>query len=182
MRAICFSDALDRGLSQELSVFPVSPLVKEMIRYSERWNEIAGENEEENAFANVLLNLLPQEFTKSLAICLPSTRHEKLSGLLDDFQRRLHEKQSIYFFAQKFGYSLRTLNRLFNSQLGLSFSSYAKLARIIKALELIENGQDQVSDIALAVGYESLPTFSNNFLEICGNRPMHFIGQKKQYG
>jgi AraC-like DNA-binding protein len=51
----------------------------------------------------------------------------------------------------------------------------------MKALELIEAGSDNVSQIASRVGYESLATFSNNFLAICGNRPLHFINQKRTH-
>ena len=61
----------------------------------------------------------------------------------------------------------------------MSFSRYSKISRVIKALELIENGVDNVSEIASQVGYESISTFSNNFLEICGNRPIYFINKKK---
>lgn len=50
----------------------------------------------------------------------------------------------------------------------------------MKSLEWIEQGKDNVSELASLVGYESLTTFSNNFLEISGNRPLHFIKKKRR--
>lgn len=180
MRAICFSgDAPISCLSHELAVFPVSPLLKEMIRYTEKWNERGQKDAQETTFLHALQDLLPEEMTKSIKVCLPSTSHEKLAQLLAYLQKHLHEKLSIDFLAHEFGFSVRTLSRLFIQQLGVSFSSYCKLARIMKALELMETGNDNVSQIACAVGYESLATFSNNFLEICGNRPLYFINKRR---
>ena len=176
MRAICFS--MDSPTNQ-LTVFPVFSLLKEMIRYTEKWNELEQEDFRETTFLRAMLDLLAGEMTKSIKVCLPSTSHEKLSQLLNYLQNHLQEKNSIEFLAYHFGFSVRTLSRLFTQQLGVSFSSYCKLARIMKALELMETGNDNVSQIASSVGYESLATFSNNFLEICGNRPLYFINKKR---
>lgn len=178
MRAICFP-AEEISINHELAVFPVSPLLKEMMRYTEKWGRADQADVRETTFLNALQHLLSEEMTKSIPVYLPSTGHEKLGQLLDYLQQRLHEKISIELLARQFGFSVRTLSRLFSQQLGVSFSSYCKLARIMKALELMETGNGNVSEIASAVGYESLATFSNNFLEICGNRPIYFINQKR---
>ncbi len=47
---------------------------------------------------------------------------------------------------------MRTLNRLFNQQFCTSFSSYYKIARIMRSLELIELGPENVSQLATDVG------------------------------
>ncbi len=182
MRAICFPvpRATD-VLRKQLSVFPVSPLLKEMIRYSEKWSQVSEEKAEETTFLQALQDLLPGEMAKSVGVCLPSTSHERLSRLLEYLQHRLHEKPDMATLAHHFGFSVRTLTRLFTQQLGISFSSYCKTARVMKALELIETGRDSVSEIASSVGYDSLATFSNNFLEICGNRPTYFINKKRNH-
>jgi len=49
----------------------------------------------------------------------------------------------------------------------------------MRALEMIEMGSDNVSQLANDVGYDSVATFSNNFLEICGFRPLQFINSKR---
>lgn len=181
MRALCFQVAPSEvSLNQQLSVFPISSLLREMIRYTERWTQDSQDCPQANTFLQALHDLLPEEITKAVHICLPSTNHEKLARTLDYIQQHLHEKISIEQIASHFGFSVRSLTRLFTNQAGISFSSYCKIARMMKALELIETGVDNVSELAGRVGYESLSTFSNNFLEMCGNRPLHFIQQKSR--
>ncbi|QIP14817.1 helix-turn-helix transcriptional regulator [Spirosoma aureum] len=181
MRAICFPvSPVNKSLNDQLSVFPVSALLREMIRYTEKWSQSDQEELPVHTFLQAIQNLLPDEIKKAIPVCLPSTRHEKLAQVIDYIQLHLSEKVNIQQIARHFGLSVRTLTRLFTQQLGTSFSSFCKIARIMKALELIETGHDNVSQLADLVGYESLSTFSNNFLEICGNRPLQFIQEKRR--
>ncbi len=160
-------------------VFPVSVLLREMICYTGQWHMQPTSSGCEQNFLKVLQQILPEEMAKPVNVCLPSTMHEPLLRVLEYIQLHLQEKVSIVSVAKAFGFSVRTLTRLFNAHLGMSFSVYMKVARIIKALELIEHGHTNVSQVAYEVGYESLSTFSNNFLEICGNRPIYFINKKR---
>ncbi|GAB3799189.1 hypothetical protein GCM10028819_21960 [Spirosoma humi] len=151
-----------------------------MIRYTEKWTQDNQDSSQANTLIQALQDLLPEEIANAIPICLPSTSHTKLSQTLNYIQQHLHEKSSIQEIASHFGFSVRSLTRLFTKQIGISYSSYCKIARIMKALELIETGIDSVSELAERVGYESLSTFSNNFLDVCGNRPLHFIHQKRR--
>lgn len=181
MRALCFQ-AVDSPLAQhhQLSVFPVSSLLREMIRYTEKWTQNSQECAQATTFLQAVQDLLPDEIARAIPICLPSTSHKKLAPTLDYIQQHLHEKLTIQQIASQFGISVRSLTRLFTQQIGISFSSYCRLARIMKALELIETGIDNVSELTGLVGYESLSTFSTNFLDVCGHRPLQFIQQKKR--
>jgi AraC-like DNA-binding protein len=151
-----------------------------MIRYSEKWNQCPVENPQALAFLQVLLEVLEGEVTKALPACLPSTRHEKLARVVDYLQEHLPEKISIRQLAGHFGFSVRSLTRLFSQQLGNFFSSYCCIAFIMKTLIFIESGGDNVSELASRVGYESLSSFSNNFLQVCGKRPLEFIREKRR--
>jgi AraC-like DNA-binding protein/mannose-6-phosphate isomerase-like protein (cupin superfamily) len=161
-------------------VFPASNLLKEMIGYTEKWNTGNGDENHQKDFLNVLQQILSGEMAKSEQVCLPSTTHEKLLQVIEYLQAHLQEKVSLSTVAKEFGFSVRTLSRLFSSHLGITFSGYVKIARMIKALELIENGNTHVSHLAFQVGYESLSTFSNNFLQVFGNRPLYFINQRRR--
>lgn len=181
MRALCFPIAHPEvSLNHQLAVFPVSPLLREMIRYTEKWTQDSQGSSQATTLVQALQDLLPEEIANAIPVCLPSTSHTKLAQTLDYIQQHLHEKISIQQVASQFGFSVRSLTRLFTKQIGVSYSSYCKIARIMKALALIETGIDRVSELAGRVGYESLSTFSNNFLDVCGNRPLHFIHQKRR--
>lgn len=180
MRSICFPVApVNDSLNNCLSVFTVSTLLREMIRYTEKWSHIPQDISEINTFLKVIQSLLPVEIEKSMQVYLPSTTHEKLIPVINYIHANLSGQINFVLLASQFGISERSLSRLFIQQLGISFSSYCKIARIMKALELIEMGKDSISQLAWDVGYESLATFSNNFFEICGHRPLHFIKGKR---
>jgi AraC-like DNA-binding protein len=162
----------------EAMVFPASNLLKEMIIYSEKWNTKQGQEGITKEFFYVLQGLLPEEMAHSRYVCLPTTTHEKLAQVIEHLQAHLQQKHSMRAVAKIFGFSERSLSRLFSSHLGISFSAYLKMARMIKAVELIENDCNHVSQIAFQVGYESLSTFSNNFLETFAMRPLDFINKR----
>ncbi|MGN6476008.1 MAG: helix-turn-helix domain-containing protein, partial [Flavipsychrobacter sp.] len=57
----------------------------------------------------------------------------------------------------------------------IPFVQYMKLVRIVKAVEQLSIPGKNVTEVAYEVGYESMPSFSNNFLEIMGRRPNTFL-------
>lgn len=180
IRSICFSVVEpDVLLSGNISVFSVSSLLLEMIRYTQKWSQLHQQDiSQVDTFLKVIQSILPDEIRKSIPVYLPSTSNQKLLAIIHYIDQHLSAQISFQDLANSFSVSERSLRRLFMGQLGISFSSYCKKARIMKALELIEMGNDCVSELASQVGYESLATFSNNFLEICGHRPLHFIRSK----
>jgi AraC-like DNA-binding protein len=180
IRSVCFpvTDNI-ASLHQSIVVFPVSRLLREMIHYTEKWSHGPNNDAQALTFLQAFQDLLPEAIEKSIVTQLPSTNHQKLLPVITYIHTHLAQPISFKWLASEFGFSVRTLSRLFTQQLGTSFSSYCKIARIMRALELIEIGCDNVSQLAAAVGYESLATFSNNFLEICGHRPLQFIRSKR---
>ncbi|GAB4035569.1 helix-turn-helix transcriptional regulator [Spirosoma jeollabukense] len=180
MRAICFPvDADKMCLRQTMAVFPVSTLLREMILYTERWRQEPIDETQAIRFLQALEDVLPGELEKSIRVSLPSTRHPKLLAVTSYIQEHLAHPISFLWLSREFGLSARSLSRLFRQELGSSFSTYCKIARIMRALELIEMGHDNVAQLATDVGYESMATFSNNFLALCGQRPLLYIHSKR---
>ena len=181
MRSLCFPlTQPDEPINKTIAVFTTSVLLREMIRYTEKWSQVPQDISRINTFLKVIQALLPEEIEKSTPVYLPSTTHQTLLPVTRYIHAHLSGQINFKWLADHFAFSERSLSRLFMQQLGMPFSTYCKIARIMKALELIEMGKDCVSEIAGEVGYESLATFSNNFLEICGHRPLHFIRSKKE--
>ena len=130
-------------------------------------------------FLQAVQDVIASEIQNSISVHLPSTVHPKLLPITEYLQRHLPETITFTSLANEFGVSIRTLSSLFVQELGIPFSTYRKISRIMRALEMIEMGSDNVSQLANDVGYDSVATFSNNFLEICGFRPLQFINSKR---
>lgn len=60
--------------------------------------------------------------------------------------------------------SKRSLHRLFKSDVKMTFIYYYTLLRMFKALEYVLEKKHTIGEIALMVGYSSLPAFSTTFL------------------
>jgi AraC-like DNA-binding protein len=159
----------------QLTIFQVSQLLREMITYTERWKDAKVTSQEEHSFIQTLKLILPDLQGKSLGLQLPASEHPVIMECMQFILDNLSEKIFIEVAAKKLNMSTRTLARLFQKELHMSFTGYVKIARVIKAMEWLSLPGANVSETAYKVGYESVPTFSNSFFEIVGQRPQSFL-------
>ena len=173
------SEQTSHKVFEQPCIFPASALLKEMIAYTAKWHKLLTHDDEEWNFLQALQSILPAEMAKPAPVCLPTTTDDKLAPALEYIQQHLHERLGLEDMARQFGYSSRALTRAFQQHLAMPFSSYTKIARAMRAMECIEQGATNVSELAQRVGYDSVSTFSNNFLAICGKRPLEFINMRR---
>ena len=115
--------------------------------------------------------ILADSYSRRLPIELPVAKHDRLQQILNFLQDQLNEQINIGMIANKFGFSERSLQRLFQTELNLSYAHYLKTLRVVRAIELLSSTDLSINEIAYKVGYESFPTFSNTFLDVVGVRP-----------
>lgn len=115
---------------------------------------------------------------KPLPVTLPIPKHPRWQEVTDHITRNLAKPLKVGTVAAAFGFSERTLMRLFQKELALPFAKYVKVARIIKALELLTKPGASVTETAFQVGYESLGSVSNMFKQIVGVRPSEYVNRK----
>ena len=68
--------------------------------------------------------------------------------------------------------SERTLRRLFQDTLGLSWRTYLLHARMLRAMALLAAPGQSVQETATAVGFDSLSSFTRAFAQFCGETPV----------
>lgn len=179
LRSVYFESSFCKNpCFRQLTVFNGSDLFCNMIRHTEKWNGLQGENEYEFTFATVLRQMMPDEMRKAFLIALPSTNHAGIQTLLNYIHQNFNKQLTVNDLIKAGNYSLRTLQRLFITETGIPFSTYLKYMRIIKAVEMLSTTSMRVSEISWAVGYSSVPTFTNTFKSVTGHRPDFF--QAKQ--
>lgn len=71
------------------------------------------------------------------------------------------------------------LSRLFNSEVGCTFSEYLSRFRINKAIEILKNEKIQLKEVAYLVGYKDYPHFSKVFKKLVGESPQSYIKNRK---
>ncbi|MGE5106380.1 MAG: helix-turn-helix domain-containing protein [Sphingobacteriales bacterium] len=160
---------------KKVSVFYANPLMREMILYTERFNLDDAATSHETSFLEAIKQLLSKQAGQSIALQLPTTEHPQLLEITNFLQEHIDYKLKAGNIAAEFGMSERTMSRLFQKEFSMPLIQYLKLLRIIHAVEMLVLPGKNVSEVAYAVGYESLTTFSNNFNEVMGVRPNLFL-------
>ncbi len=162
------------GFYDELGIYPVSKLLSEMLSFSEKWQGDYYKGSWEFEFLTTLRNVLSKENLKKFSIQLPTTDDQRLNAIIDHVRNRLREDLSLDTIAQQFGMSVRSLTRLFQTKLHITFIQYLKMLRIIRAMELIKDTDLNITEIAYEVGYSNISAFSNNFQQLTNMRPSEF--------
>ncbi|WP_245574885.1 AraC family transcriptional regulator [Aequorivita capsosiphonis] len=167
------NDRLQRG-----GIFPVTDLLKEMIYHCEDWtgNIMAADNTKYE-FMIAFRNIVIEAATNPLPVVLPTTKNERLRPVLVYIHRHIDQPLYLENVAAEFGYSPRTLSRLFQKNISTSFLQYIKLTRVIKGMELLLQTDLSISEIAYSTGHSSLAAFSYAFQQIVNRSPTEF---KKQ--
>lgn len=158
----------------ELGIYPVSKLVSEMLSFSEKWQGDYEKGSWEFDFLSTLKEVLSKENLKKFSIQLPTTDDKRLNAITSSLRTRLHETLTLEETAKSAGMSVRSLTRLFQTQLHITYIQYLKMLRIIRAMELIKDTDLNMTEIAYEVGYSNIAAFSNNFHQLTNMKPTEF--------
>lgn len=169
----------DTDFYDKVNIYPVSDFLIEFLMFTNRWTgNILPAEEHKYAIAKAFKLILPEVSHTELPLALPYPKHQKLIDIIKYLDSKLEENVSFKDLAAKFDLSERTLARLFQRELNMSFIQYYTILRMLTALKLLLDEKVSVNEAAMRVGYSSLPTFSNTFNKIIGVRPSEYIKNK----
>lgn len=167
----------DSDFFRHTGIYPVNDLLFEMLLYTHRWTgDISPENNAAAyAFTTALKAILPEISTYSLPLSLPYPTDTRLENIVNYMSHNLEEAIRFSDLAKRFGFSERSLARLFQKDMDMSFVQFFTLQRMLKALEYLLEDKKNVNEVAFLVGYNSVPTFSNTFQKVIGLRPSEYV-------
>lgn len=102
-------------------------------------------------------------------------RDPRLRRVTDHLEMAPGDRRPEADWAAFAGMSLRSFVRHFRADTGSGFSSWLQRRRMIEAQMRLARGE-RVTQVALAVGYDSVGAFSAAFKRIAGCRPSRFSG------
>ncbi len=158
----------------QIGIYPINELLVQMIKYSESWDGDIIPDDNRYSFLTVIKNILPEISDRKIPIALPFTENERMQPILRYIEANYSEGHSLKELSLKFALSERTLSRLFQSTLNMSFLQYLKLFRMVKAIELMLQTELSLSEIAYSVGYQNISSFSASFHKLTNYRPSDF--------
>lgn len=157
---------------QECCVVAVSPLLRELILRASALPLLYDESGAEGRVMALILDEL--RVLPVLPLSLPMPRDARLlkicSAILDDPANPL----TLPGWSRRVGASSRTLARGFQRETGLTFGRWRQQARLLEALSRLAQRQD-VTTIALDLGYDSPSAFTSMFRRALGRTPSTYF-------
>lgn len=99
---------------------------------------------------------------------------DTVDTVIDYLGRHYSEDISNGSLGERFGYHPNYLNQLFVRYTGKSLYKYLQDFRILKAVDLLQETDLPVSEVAILVGFKDLPHFSRYFKQKTGYNPTDF--------
>ncbi|NCD70168.1 AraC family transcriptional regulator [Mucilaginibacter agri] len=174
VRNIYYPDDNKHIFYQHTGIYPVNNLLYEMIHYTENYDENVEPNSSDYAFLTAIKSILPNLSPQNVPIVLPTTTNERLRPILRYLYDHVAQPLTLKSVSQKFNIAERSLSRLFQTVLSISFLQYLKQVRMVRAVELMLQTDQTLSQIAFETGYQSISAFSNTFYQLANMRPSEF--------
>ena len=150
----------------------ISPLLRELIRAAQDVQQPYQHNTRDGRLMRLILDELRALPVLPLHLHMPSD--VRLAQICEHLQRRLDDSSTMADWAERLAIDVKTIQRLFTKETGMTFGQWRQQARLLHALELLATGQ-KVIDVALALGYESPSAFATMFRKQFGQTPSQFF-------
>ncbi len=168
MRTLYIAAARAASLYQEPGTIEVAPLLRELILHIVRIGMLAPARPEHDRMAGVLIDLLGEARREDL--CLPLPRDARAYALAHRLQQAPQDESDLTSLARGSGASLRTLQRLFPQETGLTLDAWRQKARLIHSVACLTSGSS-VTNAAIDSGYQSVGAFIAAFSRQFGLTP-----------
>lgn len=173
LMVLLFQPVYTHAFFDKIQVFSVPPVLREMLLYSAKWNRLTDQNSEQVSMMNAILQNLPAFGMESNPLEIPVPADLALLPVCDYLHTHFDKEFTLDALAEVASMSVRTLQRKFRQQTGITMQKYLQLIRILKSVELLDQKQFTLTQIAHKVGYQSLSAFSASYKEIMKTKPVN---------
>ena len=174
LRSVHLNKGMVSSFGNDIMVLKVDELVRVMIHTASKFEFSSTMNEQQQRLIQVLVDQI--SLLTEVALCLPLSTDPLLLPILNWQQDQPHSTKSLHDWSFQLGASSKTISRRFQSKLGMSFTHWRERLKLHKAIHWL-NEKRSVTQIALDLGYESLPAFIHMFKRNMGVTPGRFNDQ-----
>ena len=154
------------------SVVAVSPLLKELILHAVSLPQLYPLDGPEERIMKVILDQIHHMNVTPLSLPIP--KENRLKKIFLKLSETPGDKRTLEEWGNIVGATRRTLTRLFQSEMGMSFGQWRQQIRILESLRrLAEN--EAVTSVAIDLGYDSPSAFISMFKKALGKTPRRYF-------
>jgi AraC-like DNA-binding protein len=172
VQTLYLSTALEAKLPKRCCGVNVSPFLRELIRHTVALGVLDKCDPPRARLIGVLLDQL--RALPTIPLQLPWPSDERAQRAAAWLRAHLDDPLSTRQIAKRAFLGVRTLERLFEKETGLTFGKWRQQLRLLHALRLLAAGRS-VSAVALDVGYESPSAFIVMFKRALGVTPHRYF-------
>jgi AraC-like DNA-binding protein/quercetin dioxygenase-like cupin family protein len=172
MRTLYFRPGLVYRSSPGCAVLHVTPLLRELIIEAVRVGQLRMRNRNERALRDLTLLHLKSASPVPTFVTLP--REQRALSVARAVLANPGLSKSLQMLCADVGVSVRTIQRIFQKDVGTGFDSWQRQARLTKAVELLVSGCS-VKEVTFAIGYRQSSAFVEAFRRTFGSTPKAWI-------
>ncbi|MFM9863482.1 MAG: AraC family transcriptional regulator [Micropepsaceae bacterium] len=161
-----------QDVPRESVVVAVSPLLRELILRACEVGMLDGRNPVEHALALLIVDAFRTRSVPALGLAMPTSA--RLRSVAEACANAT-QAPSTSAIARRFGLSVRTLERRFAAETGMTFGQWRRHGRFLRALRLLAEGR-AVKAVARDAGYRSASAFVSAFSDTFGTTPGRYFG------
>lgn len=175
MRSLFIAPELSPPALQQCCVLAVTPLLRELILRA-----VQGREHAQNP---LIQQLMLEEIAtlKNLPLHVPMPRDRRLQAICLALLQTPDHSNTLEDWAQQVGASSRTLARLFQQEMQMSFNAWRQQLRLMEALPRLVAGES-VQTVAKLLGYGSARAFSSMFCRLLGEPPREYVNNLNRLG
>lgn len=162
------------GATRSLTALEVAPLLGELIAHIVNVGMLDPLQPAHDRLAAVLMDLISA--APAVDLMLPLPRDPRARRLADRLRAEPADRGDLGTLATASGASLRTLQRCFADETGLTIEAWRQKARLVRAATELAQGAS-VTNAALDCGYDSLSAFIHAFRRQFAVTPGAFAAQ-----
>ncbi len=168
MRTLYLRRGLAHDLPDKCAVFHILPLLRELVVEVVRIGQLRTRNRLHCSLKDLLVSQLQNAPSVPTFVILPADRRALAVA------RTLMENQAagspLQILCSNVGVSVRTLERIFRREVGVTFEEWRRQVRLMKAIEQLVGGCT-VKEAAFRVGYRHPSNFVEMFRQTLGATP-----------
>lgn len=177
MRSVYVEEDAAPGLPSALTVYGVTTLMDNLLQEALRLPDERKMDGRDGYLIGLLLHEIGNLPARPLDLPMPTD--PRLLALCLDFVAQPTTNVTIDDWAEKAGMSRRTFTRSFQKQSGVSLSTWRQQAILFAALPRLAEGQ-AITNVALDLGYDSVPAFTTMFKRMLGTAPRDYLRNARE--
>jgi len=172
MRTLYLRPTLARAPSRGCCVVNVSPLLKELILHACTFPALKKKIRSQRHLIDVIVDQLAA--IQMVPLQLPKPSDPRARRIAEALLADPADRRSLEVICKAAGAGKRTVERLFQENVGMSFGKWRQQLRLLTAMQLLADGR-KVTHAALEAGYSTPSGFISMFRKALGTTPSAYF-------